>query len=851
MLSGCGSGSGNGVTAPPLMNNPQQSNRGFSNNHVLWGYWTIEIDPSTGTYEIIPLRNVMFNANVTRFLQPPDAPVNLITILFNAGTNFPAGYVDVNVTLNHPFPGLNMFRGFDVRGIVMGGAGESFDYDSSALRGGQDDLMLMNADGYSRWWNPSEFTTYGTILGFTQGNYGEPGYMATSVINPYKYYADSLEPDTPMSEMDYVERGSFTPLKGSNTRRYQIQFPIGNNGIPQFKFDYAIDASWSLPSQDFAPEFPVEAFDFSANEQEAFMISVSDDESTAYYINDNVKGGSLILDVEIFDWQPVPIPDQVTAIRLESPLLDTTEEISTMVTPSPGGMYSSVWNIELNDLNLTGSGDFDLWIAVESKNPDTYEPQIDGDVSFFHWPSQPLTAYVKAVVDVAGISPNNAPEVYEIDPQFAVVSTYEEDVQVIGNYFLDGADITFTHETSATLSISNIEFIDPMLLTCDIQCDGPLGMYDVEVTNPDDQSGMLADGFELLEEFECGDDAHDWTGLEHNIANLPDASGPSHFIMEVIKKGPYAGMAIIETSSTTYGLIDPNGGDEQNYVPFVSTPYIRVMDIKSCETTGRIGFLGMINSRRVILFDENGVELGDFIAEDLDETYGNLTCIDFDENGDMWAVTKTGNPNDATGIWEIRHYQLLPVEPFYQYNPADTVDVSESAMTGPPDNYGVGDIGISFPLDRLFIFTANKSDGGSNLVTSWDLSTSPPAYIASLQNPYPPYTRHHIWGGSGALNRMNIDVDHRFPDSFNESCHIYLYATILQEFPTLDCYVMRIDADLNILDEGERYHVQYPADFDKVPQCAVLNDVGPDGGNLVGYDWLNGSFIEFPAPSDW
>jgi hypothetical protein len=45
--------------------------------------------------------------------------------------------------------------------------------------------------------------------------------------------------------------------------------------------------------------------------------------------------------------------------------------------------------------------------------------------------------------------------------------------------------------------------------------------------------------------------------------------------------------------------------------------------------------------------------------------------------------------------------------------------------------------------------------------------------------------------------------------------------------------------------------VQYPADFDKVPQCAVLNDVGPDGGNLVGYDWLNGSFIEFPAPSDW
>jgi hypothetical protein len=224
--------------------------------------------------------------------------------------------------------------------------------------------------------------------------------------------------------------------------------------------------------------------------------------------------------------------------------------------------------------------------------------------------------------------------------------------------------------------------------------------------------------------------------------------------------------------------------------------------------------------------------------------------LDFDKNGDLWVVTKTGSLG-ADAVFEIRHYSVLDDDPFYSPVLQDTVDITESGMTGPPLGLGIGDIGISFYLHRLFVFSANTQDGGSNRLTSWDLNVSPPVKLADLQDPYPPYTRHNIFGNTGALSRMEVDVDHRFPEDKHEQCKIYLFASVYNS-GDLDNSIIRVDGDLNILDNGEPYVLHSPFNFDVFPQCAVINDWGPSGsGSLISVDWATAHFTYWPVPADW
>ena len=135
-------------------------------------------------------------------------------------------------------------------------------------------------------------------------------------------------------------------------------------------------------------------------------------------------------------------------------------------------------------------------------------------------------------------------------------------------------------------------------------------------------------------------------------------------------------------------------------------------------------------------------------------------------------------------------------------------------------------------------------------MTSWDLNANPPVLLSSLQNPFPPYTRHNIFGSTGALSRMEVEVDHRFPDDKWEQCQIYLFASIFTG--DIDHWIIRIDGDLNVLDEGEKYTVEFPEDFDNVPQCAVINDWGPTASaNIIGVDRKSDTFIDWPVPGNW
>jgi len=77
-----------------------------SAQRVSWGTWDIFIDSTNSAIEIVPIRGASFECNVVNFLQPPIAPIHLLTIQIDPGsTNFPEGEITCNVALKHPFPG--------------------------------------------------------------------------------------------------------------------------------------------------------------------------------------------------------------------------------------------------------------------------------------------------------------------------------------------------------------------------------------------------------------------------------------------------------------------------------------------------------------------------------------------------------------------------------------------------------------------------------------------------------------------------------------------------------------------------------------------------------------------------
>ena len=140
------------------------------------GAWRIVASKDTGGVEIEPLRAGDGIINVLGFLEPP--ALSGMTIDFDSlFIDFDEGELSVDVILKHPIPDP-VFMGFDVRGIVIGFMESKADPDLMESKA-DPDLMwsgpggprLLNNDGYTRWWNPSEFSDPG-LYGFTEGTFG-------------------------------------------------------------------------------------------------------------------------------------------------------------------------------------------------------------------------------------------------------------------------------------------------------------------------------------------------------------------------------------------------------------------------------------------------------------------------------------------------------------------------------------------------------------------------------------------------------------------------------------------------------------------------------------------------------
>jgi len=402
LFCGC-SGSGTNPLIPSdsgdelLLTGDAEIQKSGDDGHQLWGLWGVMLDTQSSELELIPLRGASFHMNVSRILNDV-----MMGLSFEINSFDPVeGIADIDVTLTHPVPDSD-FRGFDVRGIFMG-PGETIvsKTDPNLIYNGLNAARLLNADGYTRWWNAVEFTSPG-MFGYYEDNV-VPGFLIpATTLNPYKYFADALWSEDPVvPKVNISNRGTFSTdiNPPSLTRNYLIKFPyIG--GDLKVVFHYAVDASWVEPTGDSSSPKPIGDFPINANCQEAFHIEVDSGGSTAWYQGADANGGDLVFDITVHDWQasenPMGILGEIDAIWLESDTLFDTFYVDPSSVLMNSQTTCGTFHVIIPDVHPTGIENQEVLVTVRSKEPTSYAPPF----GMTDYPeSAVLAAYT--IVDVA------------------------------------------------------------------------------------------------------------------------------------------------------------------------------------------------------------------------------------------------------------------------------------------------------------------------------------------------------------------------------------------------------------------------------------------------------------------
>jgi len=870
----CSGGGSSPVTSPDITPPDLQiaSDPGYANHH-LWGYYTVNIDPGSLQAEITPIRGVQFTCNVTQFTQPPISPINMVSLSILSGSDPATGYFEVDVTLKHPFPGIPFYRGFDVRGVLIADGSYATDLDPDVVYGGNGDCQLLNADGLTRWWNPSEFTSYDSIFGYTIGKLGPPVFP-NATINGYKYFADELEYDDPAYEVDPASRGNFPTIPGIYTRPYFIQFTMDGSQV-DLTFNYAIDASWAEPDPAGEPGYELEYYPLDANCQEPYAISVADNGSTAYYVSPSDNGGELNLQVGVYDWQaaenPEGVPGEIDALWLESPMFSAPVDILSTATVHPGGPTSSVYEVSIGSLNLTKSGDEPLLVFAETSDGIGYEPQIPGG-SAFDYPDAPLGAYLLTTVDILSVG-GNPPIVISIDPDAAQSGDFLTDVIVTGQYFQNGAQVELRHPDWDPIEAeAEVMSGGGTIITCDFDLDAAAqGLWDVYVINPDMLFGYLEEGFAI----DCGEGLHEYDGqytmnggLYWNYCQRGD--------LTILETGAHAGECVVKRAYNSAGnspgyyvRFDPDSPastPESDYFELpgrVDSVVTYITMTASIDQNPANGHMGVINGRMfdyVQIVDENGNHLEDVVVpstpDTYDERYPVIPAVDFDVDGDLWLVVDirgewhpAAAPSKLDPIWQLRHYELQTASPYYVENTDDRLDISEYLYDSGAEPYGhmwyVADCAISYVEDSLFIFSSTIQGWNHSLFTKFDISTSPPSWVTNIDLAPQILSCSHPYSG---ISRADIEFDHS--DLSAENCRLMvLYQTWSGQ---VDNHLMRIDTDFNVLSDeiiGAGF-----GSWDN-PHAIAFN-VDDDNRNLIAIDMASAiphnDFYYFTHPaSGW
>jgi len=474
---GCSGGSSNPLVPQDSPDLTIQTERSASNTH-LWGYYTVYLDIENETVDCVPHRWGMgvepSPFNVCNFLNS-----NPATLGFDIHeTIVEADYIDVNldVSIMHPFPGMSQYNGYDVRGVFIGNGSGHMNYDSS-LRfpvEGEDQTVGVPpepcADGYTRWFNPSEFTMPG-VLGYTPGIFATSGYQGTSNLNPYMYFADGLSVNGDL--WDFITTtGDFGVFSSgqSNRRNYTIRFP-NSAGVT---FNYAVVASWE--AEDVHP----------SNCQEATPVTVTITENV-FYENDTSWGGDLILDIGVFNWSSVVSGTTYEyGITIDSDIIGGTHELTPleMTDIGPGGPIP-FYHVEIPVTDLNGTEGNEFWLIVEYPELDyTNDYGVPNGCG-----SDPLAAFFRYPLFVSDTSycDNLVPLLDNLngETQYMAFNEAHTGWALQGSNFEDGdIEIDVVQGVSVAASATNINFVDINNVTFDLDLSSVApGEYDILFTN--------------------------------------------------------------------------------------------------------------------------------------------------------------------------------------------------------------------------------------------------------------------------------------------------------------------------------------------------------------------------------
>ncbi|HDS30570.1 MAG TPA: hypothetical protein ENN67_05940, partial [Firmicutes bacterium] len=293
---------------------------------------------------IVPIRTSQLHVNLTGILNTTMG----VTAVGVPSEHDPLnGIFTFDITLSHPFATKPQLAGFDVKGVLITPGTLLI---SPLVFAQADETQLLNADGFTRWWNPTEFTSPG-MFGYTKGSLtNSPTESLTATINPYKYFADALGATDNLdavstAPLDADDGRSVFTAGSSNTRRYRIKFPMDPG--PKVVYGYAVDASWNFPSPNPPNEIP-DDFPINANQPEAYRIDIRPVLNNLYFDTETgASGGSFRMYIDVYDWQGQQagnVKDQVSVVRVYSPNIYPDSIEATFVEETFG---KAVYFVEL------------------------------------------------------------------------------------------------------------------------------------------------------------------------------------------------------------------------------------------------------------------------------------------------------------------------------------------------------------------------------------------------------------------------------------------------------------------------------------------------------------------------
>ena len=326
------------------MTQPAQQLGDTKQDRYFWGFWEIAISSDHQSIDLVPDRTTDIHLNAVRLLEET-ACTDCLTI--SNIELLPDNKLAIDLTVRHPYPGQLKFTAFDVRGVFMSGADYTFPLNARSIASGDGNPLMLNADGYTSLFNPTEFPeTSPPALGYIPGNKATGGDLSAT-LNPFVAYSQD-------AERRMFESGS------QETRTVMLTLPDG-----PVEFGYAVDACWTLvdgeitdPLTDFPPE---------ANCHEAYDVSV--------IIRNELAAETwsyMPVRVEVFDHQGL---DSISTVSIEAPDFFAGEkQLGFLETIPEGGFLFG--GLISNELQAT-PGLYPLLIHVVDKESDPNLGNVD------------------------------------------------------------------------------------------------------------------------------------------------------------------------------------------------------------------------------------------------------------------------------------------------------------------------------------------------------------------------------------------------------------------------------------------------------------------------------------------